>query len=130
MVMNGKEKLCQAVRKDGKQCQAKSIREGYCFAHSPELADKRKEARKLGGKNKSNMKRLAKRMPNLFTSTLEKLDKAMDEVHDGKLDPKIAIALTVLSNTIVRVWDAGEAKQRIEDLEKKFQVEEPHDPLK
>jgi len=127
--MNTKEKLCKASSADGKPCRAKAIRGDYCFAHSPELADKRKEARKLGGENKSKRNRLVKMMPSRLGSVLEKLEKAMDEVHDGKLDPKAATALSVLSNTIIRVWEAGECTQRIEALEKKYHVEGNYDPM-
>ena len=69
--MNAKEKLCKAASAGGKPCRAKAIRGDYCFAHSPELADKRKEARKLGGENKSKRKRLAKMMPSRLGSVLE-----------------------------------------------------------
>lgn len=127
--MDTKEKLCQAVRKDGKPCQAKAIKGDYCFAHSPELADKAKAARSLGGKNKSKAKRLAKLMPSRLSPVLEKLERTLDEVHDGKLEPKTAKAMATLADAMIRLFKSSELEPRIKDLEKKYQTEEHYDPF-
>jgi len=127
--MNAKQKLCKAASAGGKPCRAKAIRGDYCFAHSPELADKRNEARKLGGENKSKAKRLAKLNSDRLSPVLEKLGKSLEEVYDGKREPKTATAMASLANAITRVLSSGELELRVRDLERKYQVEGNYDPI-
>ena len=127
--MNTNQKLCKATSAGGKPCQAKAIRGDYCFAHSPELADKIKEARKLGGENKSEAKRLAKLNLGRLGPVLEKLERTLDEVHDGKLEPKTAKAMANLTDAMIRLYKISELELRMRDLEKKYQTEEHYDPF-
>ncbi|MFC1950981.1 hypothetical protein ACFLXN_01050 [Chloroflexota bacterium] len=120
--MNTKKKLCKANRADGRPCQARAIKKGFCFAHSPELADKAREARILGGKNKAKSKRLEKMMPTRLSPILETLEDTMTEVRGGRLAPKTATAMATLANAIVRVLTAGELEQRVRDLERQYKL--------
>ncbi len=48
-------KLCAATTKAGRPCQAHAVSGSeYCFAHAPELAQERKEARSRGGRSRHN----------------------------------------------------------------------------
>jgi len=120
--MNAKKKLCKATKVNGKPCQARAIKKGFCFAHSPELADKAREARILGGKNKAKLKRLEKMMPTRLSPILETLEDTITEVRGGSLAPKTATAMATLANAIVRVLTAGELEQRVRDLEHRYKL--------
>src|SRR2546428_530953 len=41
---------CRATRRDGQPCRVRALEDGYCFAHSPKLAAKRKAAHAAGGR--------------------------------------------------------------------------------
>jgi len=125
--MNAKKELCKANRADGQPCQARAINKGFCFAHSPELADKAREARMLGGRNKAKSKRLEKMMPTRLSPILEKLEGTMTEVHSGRLAPKTATAMATLANAIVRVLTAAELEQRVRDLECQYKLRDDHE---
>ena len=65
---------CQATRKDGRPCETRIVGDSrFCFAHSPELAEKRAEASRRGGRNKSRIARL------YTTGVLEERIAALEE---------------------------------------------------
>ena len=74
---------CTAKRKDGGDCQAPALEDGYCFAHSPSRKAERDEARRRGGKNSAKVIRLRGLVPPRLTGIYDKLEAAFDEVHDG-----------------------------------------------
>lgn len=120
MVDIATRQVCQAIRADGQPCRAPAIREGFCFSHSPELAEKAKKARILGGENKAKSVRLRKLVPPRLMPIFDKLETALSEVHDGELDPRIATAMAALSNAMVRVLTSGELEERVRSLEERI----------
>ena len=130
MVKNATRPLCKSKRKDGKPCRAPSINNGFCFAHSPELADKAKEARINGGKNKATAVRLNKLMPQRLRPIYNKLEKALGEVHTGELDPRKASAMASLSSVLIKVLTTGELEERVLKLEESFNVSDSNEPKK
>ncbi len=104
---------CTEIRKDGTPCTAFAVRDGLCVGHLPES----KEARRKGGLSSSKQARLAKLVPARLQPIFHLLEKAMTEVHDGKLDPKQAQAMASLAGAMVRVLTAGEMETRLRDVE-------------
>jgi hypothetical protein len=47
----------------------------------------------------------------------ERLERALNEVHDGELDPRAATAMASLAGALVRVITAGELEERLRRLE-------------
>ncbi len=109
---------CKATRRDGKPCTVRALADGFCFAHSPNTASKREEARREGGRNKRRGTRLGKLMPSSLKPVLEKLMDGIDEVHLGTLDPRQASAMASLASAIGRLYEVAELEQRLEALEK------------
>ncbi len=72
---------CQAQRRDGQACGGVAGPSGFCFAHDPELAARRKEGNRQGGQNKDTTRRLTKLVPSSLKPVLETLFTALDEVH-------------------------------------------------
>jgi hypothetical protein len=117
MVVNATRPLCKSARIDGQPCRAPAIKGGFCFSHSPELAEKAKEARVAGGRNKAKAIRLRKLVPPRLLPVFDKLENALDEVHRGNLEPRVATAMASLAAAMVRVLTAGEIEDRVRRLE-------------
>ena len=81
---------------------------GYCFAHDPVTKDKREAARVKGGENSSHAARLEKLLPSRLRPAFDRLEAAMKEVHEGRLDPRQATAMASLAGAMVKVIKAGE----------------------
>lgn len=109
---------CQGRRKDGQACQARALpARRFCFAHDGALRDKRQAAYAAGGRGKGTAARLNKLMPATLRPVLNKLMLAVDEVHDGTLDPRQASAMASLAGAIGRLYEVAELEQRLERLE-------------
>lgn len=117
MVIQANRQLCKATRKDGHPCHAPAIRDGLCFGHSPALAEKASQARITGGKNRAKSERLRRLVPPRLIPLFDKLENALDEVHDGELEPRIASAMAALAGAMVRVLTSGELEERVRKLE-------------
>lgn len=118
LVSSSRPQHCRAKRKDGKPCKAQALpSDRYCWAHSPTLAEARLAARKKGGHGSSKQSRLGKLMPPRLVPIFAKLETALDEVHDGTLEPRAASAMASLAGAIVRVLTSGELEERVRKLE-------------
>ena len=104
---------CPATRKDGRPCTASSGPSGYCIGHSPNAI----EARRQGGRGRSRVARAGKLLPERLKPVAESLETALKEVHDGRIDPRIATAMASLAGALGRVFQAGELEERLRQLE-------------
>ena len=111
-------KVCKATRADGSPCRAGATPDGYCFAHSPALRERTAEARRQGGRNRSNARRSTKYLPADLRELAGTMLEAIDEVHDGKLDPKRLTAMASGASAVVRLFEVGEIEQRLAALER------------
>jgi hypothetical protein len=107
---------CRAIRKDGKPCTAFAVLDGYCIGHHPNSI----EARRKGGYHSSKKHRLDAMLPLRLRPVLELLEKALDEVHEGKLKPSEATAIAALAGAIVRTLEAGLFEERLIEMERHF----------
>jgi len=87
------------------------------MAHDPALADKRREAARLGGKGKARVARLGKLVPPRLMSVYDHLEEALGQVHKSELDPRVATAMAALAGAMVRVLTSGELEERVRRLE-------------
>ena len=107
---------CSAIRKDGQPCRGWAIKDGLCVGHQPNSL----EARRKGGFHSSKKHRLDVMLPLRLRPVLELLEKALDEVHEGKLKPSEATAIAALAGAIVKTIEAGIFEQRLIELEERF----------
>ena len=106
---------CQATRRDGTTCRAPANGDtGLCIGHGPASSTK---TRQQGGYARSNVARMAKVLPSRMRPVLEKLERAVQEVHDGALTPQQASAMATLASAIVRVMHSADLEERVRDLE-------------
>ena len=116
--MTSDPKRCEAARKNGAPCQAPALPGSrFCFAHDPERAQARVEARKRGGHNSAKVVRLRGLAPPRLVPIFDQLERALVEVHDGELDPKAAQAMASLARALATLLQTGELEERVRRLE-------------
>ena len=108
---------CRAIKKSGVPCTARAVRQGYCFGHAPDLEEKRQEARRRGGSSSSRAARAGKLLPVRLRPVATMLERALEEVHDGDLDPRVATAMASLAGALIKVVTSGEFEERLRALE-------------
>lgn len=112
------ETTCAEVRRDGQPCRAAPLPgNDHCWAHAPELAEKREAARQAGGLNSSGPARVRRMLPSRLAPVATRLEKALAEVHTGKLEPPRAQAMASLSRALMAVFTGGELEERLRRLE-------------
>ncbi len=117
MVQLANRQLCHATRKDGQPCQAPAVSEGFCFGHSPALAEKARQARTQGGRNKALAVRLRRLIPPRLAPVFDTLETVLDELHSGKLDPRIGSGMAAIAGAMCRLLAVGELEERVRQLE-------------
>jgi len=113
---------CRATRADGAACSGTARADGYCFAHSPELAERRAAGRRAGGKERS---RKAVVLPagtadlalQTVADVVKMLATTINEVRRGQLDAKVGNCLGVLAGVLLRALAGDEVERRLLALE-------------
>jgi molybdenum-dependent DNA-binding transcriptional regulator ModE len=85
--------------------------------HDPERQAQMHEARRKGGQNRGSAARLRGLVPPRLISVYDLLEKALEEVHRGDLDPRVAGAMAAIARAMVAVLTAGELEERLRALE-------------
>ncbi len=110
--------LCETVRSNGERCRAQALPDRVgCWAHDPGSREKADEARRRGGVNRSNVARVARRLPRDMKDLSRRILEAFDQVATGKLAPDQAHAMARLASVYVQLHQAGEVEMRLEVLE-------------
>jgi len=108
---------CQAITKGGMRCRGQARASGFCFSHDPALSQARRTGAATGGRNRSAEARLGRLVPSPLRLAVHKALTAVDEVHDGTLEPRQATAMASLISAAGRVYEVAELEQRLEALE-------------
>jgi hypothetical protein len=108
--------VCRANKRDGSPCTTPANgANGYCWAHDPANAERRRRTASRGGRGKGGgeLPDLKKQLKGLAADVLE-----------GKVDRGAAAVVNQLLNTVVRVVEQerkerelGEMAERLEALE-------------
>ncbi|HZA24936.1 MAG TPA: hypothetical protein VFA32_20460, partial [Dehalococcoidia bacterium] len=81
------------------------------------MAEQRAQARRKGGQNKARATRARKALPSRLQSIAELLERALQEVYSGDLEPRQATALASLSGALVRLYETSALEQRMASIE-------------
>lgn len=111
---------CRHTKTDGSQCGGFATSSSlYCFAHDPELVEKRKEARRKGGNaGKIEPNPAAQEMPvRTVEDVLGLMEATINDVRTGRVDVKVANAVGYLANVSLKVIQASELEARMDALE-------------
>ena len=125
------DKKCSFIKPDGNRCSAFHMKDSnYCFTHNPEVAQERALAhRKAGLAQKFELgegvevvwaKNIRLKRPRdivRFTS------KIMNELRQGKVEPRIATALFYGANVLIRAFEVSEITERVENIERVLESE-------
>jgi Family of unknown function (DUF5763) len=118
-------KACKATRKNGQPCQAPAGEDGYCFGHSPRLAEARRAGSSRGGRHKRSEARAARVMPEVLRPILHHLIAGMVAVEAGRMDPRVGATLASMATAVVRIYEAAvlegeqrELAERVQALER------------
>lgn len=122
-------KHCDALRKDGQPCTAPALPDSpFCFAHDPQRAQDRAEARSKGGRNRAGIVRMRALVPPRLIGVFDQLETALTEVYDGSLDPKRAQAMASVARAMVLVCTAGELEERMRKIEEREMYQDDRRP--
>ena len=108
---------CQALKSDGRPCTAIATVGVYCIGHSEYASE---ETRRKGGSATSIASRAARLLPARLRPVADRLELALQQVHEGQLDPRVAVAMASLARALVAVFSAGELEERLKQLEQRL----------
>lgn len=113
------ERTCRSPRADGTSCGARPLPgRDVCWAHAPELEQRRRQAKSEGGSNGATAARAQRLLPSQLRPVLHLLISGMDEVHKGELEPARLSAMAGAAAAITRLFGLVELESRLEALER------------
>jgi hypothetical protein len=115
---------CCAITRGGSRCHSAVLPEQkYCWLHSPDAAEARREASRKGGKARSNKARAAKLIPDAMTAEdlAGWLSLTFTNVLTGRIEPKVATAAAAIAGRLLEAQTAA-AQPSIAELEEQLAV--------
>lgn len=115
---------CSAIARSGSRCNSPVLPDqAFCWVHSPDAAEARREASRKGGKNRSAQARAQKLLPDAMTTDelAGWLSVAFKQTLSGRLDPKVGSAVATLARALLEAQSAA-AQPAIEDLQEQLAV--------
>lgn len=130
-------RTCEAKTKYGQPCRAQARETGFCFAHDPELAEKRHSAKSNGG-----MARHGRRIGEVSAEVVASLQIADGEtlsISDvaALVSGEIAVVLQMersharartvgyLASQLIKLYEASALVDRVAMLEKQLGINDP-----
>lgn len=112
-------KQCKQILENGQQCGAYAIAGSeYCFSHDPESRERHLIACKKGGSVKQiavnhELQTVEVKTP---TDVIYLLNTTIQEVRDGKLDPRIANTIGYLSSHLLKAYEIANIDEKVEEV--------------
>jgi len=112
---------CIYIKEGGEQCNAFAMGNSqFCYLHNPDITDEEKRINQTKG-GKSNIIRVNGSLPLIRAKTsqevAELLEKTINEVRSGELDPRIANTIGYLAGHALKALEASNLDQRVEMVE-------------
>jgi ribonuclease D len=106
---------CQGITKQGLPCRAWATRSGFCPIHAPELVGVVAEARRRGGYNRANAKRLRRLLEeSALWPVFEAAMGVLARLERGELSPQVAVAASHLLKVALEAVEAAHKLSREE----------------
>lgn len=100
---------CLGIRSDGKICGSAAVSpRGFCFAHDPDRHVERREVQEQTTKAADRVRRAP--AENL-DDVVARLERAVAEVHEGKLDPQQALAMAAVAHAMVETIELAKSQE-------------------
>jgi hypothetical protein len=97
-------RICTERRRDGSPCGAQAGVDGFCIGHRPSAA----QARRAGGYNSARRARLERLLPERMRHVIERLERVMEGLEAGTVEPKVAAAMAACVRAMVTAYGSGE----------------------
>ena len=108
---------CRATKRNGDPCRSTAVLASrFCTAHDEAYREARSEQSAKGRRHKPNCERAARNLPDDLRGVGERLLYAMQDLIDGKLDPKTATALASLANAHQGVFEIGTLSAKLDAI--------------
>ena len=111
---------CAATRRDGAPCRTPALAEGFCFAHSPRLAEQRREAAARGGRNRSTAARASRGLPAHLASVQDKLVELIAAVEAGEIPARSAEVIGGLTGRLLDLAKFQAEQFELQELERQL----------
>lgn len=100
---------CIGIRSDGKICGSAAVSErGFCFAHDP---DRHVERQDVIDKTTRAAERVRRSALENLDDVVARLERAVAEVHEGRLDPQQALAMASLAQAMVETIELAKSDE-------------------
>ncbi len=100
---------CMGVRSDGKVCGSAVISaRGFCFAHDPDRVAQRREIQEHTARAAERVRRT---VGENLGDVVARLERAVAEVHEGRLDPQQALAMASLAHAMVETIELAKSQE-------------------
>ena len=107
--VNSTERNRCAAMTDKGPCKASPVKgQAYCVFHGGAGEEVMHAARVRGGQNSSGLARALKRLPPELRSTYELLARALEDVHEGRIDATRATAMAALVRAMIALLDCAD----------------------
>ncbi len=117
-IVDRSTRLCTATKADGTPCLSFALpKYGTCIAHTPEMREKAAESRRQGGLGRSTAARARKAVPADLKALRDRLLQAIEQVHQGELDPRRLTAMAGGASAVVKLHEIGELQARLDEIE-------------
>ena len=110
---------CSHARADGRPCGGFAVGGSrFCFAHDPDRATARDEARRRGGRagRVTTLPESSVRVRSLG-DVLSLVEESINDVRAGRVDVRVANAVGYLANIAIRAIEQGDLAERLAALE-------------
>jgi len=117
---------CSAIARSGSRCGSPALPDSaYCFVHSPDTAEARREASRKGGRNRSAQARARAALPEAMGAEelggwLSTLFKG---VMTGRVEPRVGSAAAGIARVMIQSRELVELEARLAVLEEAAAVE-------
>lgn len=113
---------CTATAASGEPCRATPQADRpWCWHHDPDRDAERTEARRRGGRHRSNAERARKRLPGEVSAMLDVIVQAFHAADRGDYPPERAQTIATLASAYARLHDIGEHDVALDDLEARIE---------
>src|SRR5215207_6489495 len=107
---------CRALKRDGAACTLQATeKDGYCWAHSPQHHEQRRQRAIKGGRGRAN--KAIKYLHDL-------LEDLTDQVIEGELETSRGAVANQLIGTRIRLFEYERRLKELEELEARLEAVE------
>ena len=112
---------CKFIKQDGDQCEANSMRGGFCYLHNPEISEEvKREGQTKGGQARSMT--LENPLPVMPANTPEDaillIADTINRVRAGEMDIRTANCIGFLSDKLLKAFEVAKLNDKVEYIER------------